>query len=60
MEKVRTKEELEKEYIELCKITGDWQYRIMELKAKLDQANQKILDINQEYLKLVPPPTPVP
>ncbi len=51
--KARGKEEVQKEYAELCGMAGDKQYRVLELNAQLQQINEKLFSLNQEHIKLM-------
>lgn len=50
--KSRSKEDVQKEYAELCGIAGDKQYRKIELEAQLQQINEQLFKLNQEHYKL--------
>lgn len=50
--KPRLKEDVQKEYAELCGMAGDKQYRKLELEAQLQQINEKLFQLNQEFVRL--------
>lgn len=49
---VRTKEEIQKKYAELCGTAGDRQYQIQKFKAQLDIINEELFSLDKEYLSL--------
>jgi predicted nucleic acid-binding Zn-ribbon protein len=49
---MRNLEEIQKEYQTLCARAGDMQYKIFCFKADLDSLNKKLIELNQEAIKL--------
>jgi hypothetical protein len=45
---VRTLEEIQAEYVEVCKQAGELQYHIEVMKADLLKFNQRLLQLNEE------------
>lgn len=50
--KNRTAQEIQSEYADLCSRAGDMQYRVQEHKAALDTINQRLFDLNKEFMAL--------
>ncbi len=49
--KSRTPEEIQGEYVKLCGLAGDKQYRIKAFEAELIQINERLYNLNQEFDK---------
>lgn len=50
--KVRTEDEIRKEYLDLCGRAGEVQYQIRQLNAALDSFNNRLAEVNKEFVNL--------
>lgn len=49
---MRTREEIQTEYIQQCSIAGDTNYKIYALQKDLYKMNQKLKELNKEAMRL--------
>lgn len=49
---MRTEQEIQKEYRDLCTQAGEFQYKIQEHKMALDSINQHLFDLTKEFVAL--------
>lgn len=52
------KDEIKAEYGKLCQQAGELQFKIKEGEAMLDHVNQKMFELNKEYIAIMNPPPP--
>lgn len=48
----RTEDEIRKEYLDLCGRAGEVQYQIKQLNAALDSFNNRLAEVNKEFVDL--------
>jgi uncharacterized coiled-coil DUF342 family protein len=49
---VRTEDEIRKEYLDLCGRAGEVQYQIKQLEAALASFNNRLVEVNKEFVDL--------
>lgn len=49
---MRTVEEVQKDYAQVCSVAGDLQYRIACFKEELQKANDKLKELNAEAVSI--------
>lgn len=49
---MRTVEEIQKDYAQVCTVAGDLQYRIKCFREELDKANDKLKELNAEAMSV--------